>query len=77
MIGHFDQVLQSGIKQGEGRQGVKIQGKAWKNQMYIVWNYFRIEDEDGYRFKRVVVKRNGFNITFASLTSSLQFSIAT
>lgn len=77
MIGHFDQVLQSGTKQGEGRQGVKIQGKAWKNQMYIVWNYFRIEDEDGYRFKRVVVKRNGFNITFASLTSSLQFSIAT
>lgn len=77
MIGHFDQVLQNGTKQGEGRQGVKIQGKAWKNQMYIVWNYFRIEDEDGHRFKGVVVKRNGFNITFASLTSSLQFSIAT
>lgn len=77
MIGHFDQVLQNGTKQREGRQGVKIQGEAWKKQMYILWNYFRIEDEDGCRFKRVVVKRNDFNITFASLTSPLRFSIAT
>lgn len=77
MIGHFDQVLQNGTKQGEGRQGVKVQGKAWENQMYIVWNYFRIEMRMNVDFKRVVVKRNDFNITFASLTSPLRFSIAT